>query len=233
MEITKIIEENKNAIILVDVHIPAEHNQQKVSIKGTGFIVAPEGKFITNAHVYKAIPENEWQYMGVSVPGKTDEKNLLHYDRYPIKLINIDEQNDVAYMEIISDKKDFQTVKGLGDSEKVKEGDDIIFIGYPLAVELLNMGFGITMTTNQSIISSVKRKIEGGMLSFFLTDSHINSGSSGSPVFSTKNGEVIGIASAKISAKIPLPGGQVADIPANMGICRPINYAIELINKVD
>jgi len=232
MDIQDIIEQNKKSIILVDVQIPAEGNQKKISIKGTGFIVSSGGKFITNAHVYKAILENEIEYAGVSVPGKTDEKGATFYDRYKIKLIGeMDEENDMALVQIISERNDFSTVLMPSVLKEVREGEEIVHIGYPLAIELLNMGFGITMTSNRALISSIKRRAVDGSFHFFLIDNHINNGSSGSPVFSTQNGEIIGIASAKISAKIPIPGGAVADIPANMGICRPIKYAIELINK--
>lgn len=234
MEIAKIIEKNKNAIVLVDIQIPGEGNQKKIGIRGTGFIVSADGKFITNSHVYKQIPENELQYAGVSVPGKTDDKNLTHYERFPIKLIKIDEENDIALMQIVSHsagsgQAKFDVIDGLGDSEKMKEGDELVYIGYPLAVELLNMGFGITMTTNRCLVSSIKRRGVDGSFHFFLIDTHVNNGSSGSPVFSVETGKVIGIASAKISAKIPMPGGQVADIPANMGICRPANYIENLL----
>jgi len=231
MNIQHIIERNKKAIILIDVAIPQENNQTKVGIKGTGFIISADGKFITNAHVVKQIAPDEQKHSGVSVPAHVDQKNLTRYERYSIKLLGIDEENDVALMQIVSDKKDFHTVEGLGDSESIREGDEIAFIGYPLAVELLNMGFGITMTTNRSIVSSLKRRGVDGSFHFFLIDGHINNGSSGSPVFSVETGKVVGIASAKISAKIQIPNGPVADIPANMGICRPIQYITELIAK--
>lgn len=231
MKINEIIEQNKKSIVLVDVQIPTEGNQKRISIKGTGFIVSSDGKFITNAHVYRSILENEMEYAGVSVPDKTDEKGSTHYERYKIKLVEpLDEENDTALMQIISDKKDFPVVKLSRDSDNLKEGEDVLFIGYPLAIELLNMGFGITMTSNKALVSSIKRRGIDGTFHFFLIDSHVNNGSSGSPVFS-ENGEVIGIVSAKISSKIPLPDGKIADIPANIGICRPIKYAIDLIEK--
>lgn len=231
MNIQETIEKNKKAIILIDVVIPQGENQSKISIKGTGFIISPDGRFITNAHVYKAISEEELQYMGASVPGETNN-NLTKYDRFKIEKIDIDEENDIALMKIISipEKKDFSTIEELGDSELLKEGDEIIYIGYPLAVELLNMGFGITMTTNKALVSSIKRRGGDGLFHFFLIDSHINSGSSGSPVFSM-DGKVMGIASAKISAKIQIPGGPIADIPANMGICRPSEYINKIMGK--
>ena len=229
MKISKIIEKNKNSIILVALYIPGAENQLKISIRGTGFIISKDGKFITCGHVYKQIPKDELPYLEVSVPGKTDEKKLTHYDRYKVELLKMDEENDLALMQIISDKNNFQIVSGFGDSEVVKEGDEVVFIGYPLATELLGMQFGITMSTNQCIISSVKRRVIDGSLHFFMVDTHINNGSSGSPVFLKDAGKVIGIASGKISAKIPAPDGKVFDIPANMGICKPTKYAEDLI----
>jgi len=231
MEISKIIEKNKNSVILVALYVPGENNQGKVSIRGTGFIISRDGKFITCGHVYKQIPQNDLPYLEVSVPGKIDEKGITHYDRYKVKLLKIDKENDLALMQIISDKNNFETIEGFGKSESVKEGDEVVFIGYPLATELLGMRFGITMNTNHCIISSVKRRGIDGSLHFFMIDTHINNGSSGSPVFLKDTGKVIGIASGRISAKISSPEGKILDIPANMGICGPAKYIIDLINK--
>ena len=231
MKISEIIEKNKNSIILVALYIPesGKANQVKVSIRGTGFIISKDGKFITCGHVYRQIPKDELPYLEVSVPGKTDEKGITHYDRYKANLLKIDEENDLALMQIISDKNNFQIISGFGDSEAVKEGDEVVFIGYPLATELLGMGFGITMSTNYCIISSVKKRMIDGSLHFFMVDTHINNGSSGSPVFLKDTGKIIGIASGKISSKIPAPDGKVFDIPANMGICNPAKYIKDLI----
>jgi len=229
MKKSEIIEKNKKAVILIDIKIPCENNQGKISIRGTGFVVSPDGKFITCSHVYKQIQQNELPYLGVSVPGQTDEKKITHYDRYGVELIEMDEENDLALMKIKTDKEmNFAVIKEVGEPEKVQEGEEAIFIGYPLATELLSMGFGITMTANQCIISSVKRRMDGS-LHFFMIDTHANNGSSGSPVFSTETGKVIGVVSGKISTKIPAPDGKLIDIPANLGICRPINYINNLL----
>jgi len=46
MKISEIIEKNKNSIILVALYIPeaGEKNKGKVSIRGSGFIISPDGK---------------------------------------------------------------------------------------------------------------------------------------------------------------------------------------------
>lgn len=230
MQISKIIEKNKNSIILIEILIPKENNQATRSIKGTGFIISKDGKFLTCAHVYKQIPENELPYLQALVPGKIDEKGIIHYERYKINVVKIDEKNDLALMQLVSDNKiEFKPISGFGNPETVEEGDEVIFIGYPLALELIIMGFGITMNTNRCIVSSIKRRGVDGSLDFFIVDTHVNNGSSGSPLFSKDTGKIIGIASARISSKITAPDGKIFDIPANMGICRPAKYIENLL----
>ena len=235
MKIQEIIEKNKNSVVLLQIEIPQGNNQNRLSIRGTGFIISGNGRFITNAHVYKQIPENELQYLKVSLPFGPDSDNgkIKYYKSYPVQLLAIDEENDIALMEIVNyDRKFFIAENNLENNlDSVREGDESIFIGYPLATDLLNMGFGITMTTNRCIISSIKRRLNDGSLHFFLIDTHTNNGSSGSPLFSVETSKVVGIVSGKISSRIPAPNGQMLDIPANIGLCRPIKYVIDLINK--
>ena len=122
----------------------------------------------------------------------------------------------------------------MGALKDVNEGDEVLIMGHPLATELLMMGVGITAIATQCIVSSIKRKAIDGSLHFFFVGTHINLGSSGSPVFSKKTGELIGIVSARIGTKIPLPdlqNNKAMEIPANIGICRPVEYLKELINK--
>jgi len=231
MKTFEIIEENRKSVISLIIWIPAAKDSGKggVSIIGTGFIVSPDGKFIISAHTYKKIPQNELQYLKVLIHDRKDEKGIIHHKQYKTELIKMDEDNDIALMKIISDRTDFQSIKKLGDSELVKEGDEAIFLGYSLGTELLERGFGITMNTTSCIISSVKKRNDGYVY-FFIVDAYMNNGSSGSPVFSKETGEVIGVMSDKILilSRIAMPDGKVFDIPAKMGICRPSRY----INKI-
>lgn len=233
MKKVEIIDRNRNAIILLDVLKPEGVGHQ-ISVRGTGFIISPEGKFITCAHVYKEIPEKDLEFLGARVSSKTDSRGITIYERYGVRLLKMDQENDIVLMEIINHNKiAFATIKDFGGSSALQEGDEVIFIGYPLATEFLGLQFGITMTSSSSIISSVKRRGVDGSLHFFMIDTHVNNGASGSPVFSVESGKVIGVISGRISTKISLPDGKMVDIPASMGICRPIQYVETLIKQTD
>jgi len=231
MKISEIISKNEKAIGIIDVVIPVENNQSKISVRGTGFVISEDGRFITCAHVYKQVPENEKKFLGIAVVEKMDEKGLTFYKRHTLELVKIDEVNDIALLQIVKIAPDekFTPIQDFGDIKNIYEGEELVFIGFPLATELLGMKFGITLATNHCILSSVKRRGADGSLNFFMIDTHTNNGSSGSPVFSRDNGKLIGMISGKISAKVPAPDGKVIDIPANMGICRPVNYIKDIL----
>jgi S1-C subfamily serine protease len=232
MKTKEIIKKNRKAIVLLSITIPTVNNQQSISIRGTGFIISKEGKFITNYHVYKEIPEGERNFLSVKVIDKDDNKGITYYREYKVKLIDKDEENDIALMQIVeTDGNIFETIEGFGNSEDVEEGEEMLFVGYPLATELLSMGFGITMSSNSCIVSSVKKRGVDGSLHLFIIDTHVNNGSSGSPIFLKDSGKVVGVVSGKISQKIPLPDGKVIDIPANIGICIPSKYIENIIKK--
>lgn len=237
MENSKIIKQNQNSVGFIDVRIPEQNDPAKnrTSIRGTGFIISKDGIFATNAHVYLEVAENEKQFLGFNLISKTNEKGLASYSRYQIELLKLDKENDLALFKIKSNERtSFETIKGLGNLETINEGDEMLILGYPLATEMLIMGFGITSTASQCIISAIKRKGQDGSLHFFLIDTHVNLGASGSPIFSKNTGEVIGIVSGRIGMKLPLEqlkDNKGLEIPANIGICRPVNYLKDLINN--
>ena len=113
-----IYEENVNST--VGITISAETTSRygygyTYQASGSGFIISEDGYILTNYHVIEG-------YSTVTVAtysGKT----------YDAKVIGYDESNDIAVLQIDADELKPVT---LGDSSKLRVGDDVLAIGNPL-----------------------------------------------------------------------------------------------------
>ncbi len=141
---------------------------------GSGFIISPDGKLITNAHVVSGVDR-------VSVTlkdGRTFEGEV----------IGTDSVTDVAVIKI--EAAALPTVT-LGSSEDLMPGQWAIAIGNPL---------GLDNTVTAGIISAIGRSssqvgVPNKRVQFIQTDAAINPGNSGGPLLNDR-GEVIGINTA-------------------------------------
>ncbi len=137
---------------------------------GTGFLIDGKGYIITNAHVLKG-------FNAVVVKNQTDEFNA--------RIVSIDPARDLAILKI--DDDDFKPFSSLPYSikkSKVDLGEDLYTLGYPRDSIVYNMGY-----------LSAGSGLDGDTASYQISLS-ANPGNSGGPVFN-KNGEIIGILSAK------------------------------------
>lgn len=148
---------------------------------GSGFIINEEGYILTNYHVIKGAKE-----VTVTLSDGRDVK---------AKVINYDENQDVAMLKISDDSVKVPAVVELGDSDALKPGEQVIAIGTPLSKEF-------NQTVTSGIVSAVNRTVEtssGVQLNLIQTDAAINPGNSGGPLVNTK-GEVVGINNMKIAS---------------------------------
>lgn len=150
---------------------PEEHVEQGT---GSGFVLSPEGRLITNAHVVSGT-----EVVTVTLKdGRTFEGQVIGTD--PI--------TDVAAVKI--DAADLPTVI-LGQSDTLVPGQWAIAIGNPL---------GLDNTVTAGIISALGRTssdvgIPDKRVRFIQTDAAINPGNSGGPLLNDR-GEVIGMNTA-------------------------------------
>jgi len=141
---------------------------------GSGFILTPDGRIITNAHV---------------VSGTDTVKVTLKDGReFEGKVQGVDLLTDVAVVKI--NAKDLPQV-ALGRSDNIVPGQWAIAIGNPL---------GLDNTVTVGIISATGRSssqvgIPDKRVRFIQTDAAINPGNSGGPLLNDQ-GEVIGINTA-------------------------------------
>ncbi|WP_235024582.1 trypsin-like peptidase domain-containing protein [Caballeronia arvi] len=134
---------------------------------GSGFIVSADGLILTTAHVVN----------------QADEVSVTLTDRreFKAKVLSIDAENDVALLRI--DAAGLPAVT-LGDSSKVRPGDQVLTIGSPARFQT---------TVTAGLVSAASRDgPDGKRLAFFQTDVATHPDNSGGPLFN-RAGEVIGI----------------------------------------
>lgn len=142
-----------------------------VMAQGSGFIVSPDGKVVTNFHVVKDAKE---------VTVVTDDGA-----EWKAKVVGSDEKTDVALVQIVSDRKDFPVVPF--STVDVKPGDWVLAVGNP---------FGLGGSVTAGIVSARGREIGAGPYDDFLQiDAPINRGNSGGPTFDL-SGSVVGMNTA-------------------------------------
>jgi hypothetical protein len=141
-------------------------NGDKPIATGTGFLVRTDGVIVTNYHVI--------QEGNVAVV-KLSDGTALPVDG----VLAADKVRDLAIIKVHG--RTFRTL-GLGDSDDIQVGEDVVAIGNPLSLE---------STVSNGIISGVRTlKEQGGK--FLQTTAPISPGSSGGPLFNMR-GEVVGI----------------------------------------
>lgn len=143
---------------------------------GSGFVISSDGYIVTNYHVIKGATA-----IKVAFPDGTS---------YDAALVGGEESNDVAVLKI--DATGLTPVK-LGDSDNLVVGESVYTIGNPLGELTWSLADGLVSALNRSVTTS-----EGQIMNMLQTNTAINSGNSGGPLFNAY-GEVIGIVSAKLS----------------------------------
>lgn len=165
---------------------------------GSGFIVEEDGLVVTNAHVVE-------DFETVSVVTADGAE-------YAGDVLGVDEIADLALVKVRAGTR--FAAMGLGDSDSVQVGDDVIALGFPLRYEL-----GSSLTVTRGIVSS--KRMSGGVEEL-QTDAAINPGNSGGPLVD-REGRVIGVNYAELS----LSDGSPVD---NIGFSIAVN---ELKKRMD
>jgi S1-C subfamily serine protease len=138
-----------------------------ISGVGSGFIVSANGLILTTAHI---------------VDGAEDVTvRLTDRREFKAKVVAVDAQSDVAVIQIDATK--LPVVK-LGDSTRVRAGEQVLTIGSPDSYQ---------NTVTAGMVSATSRTLaDGTTFPFFQTNGALNPDNSGGPVFN-RAGEVIGI----------------------------------------
>lgn len=202
--LTELVEQNRAAIVNISTKRKSNSKDESHPLfrffgpdsnvpreaGGSGFIIAPDGLIMTNAHVVRDADE--------IVVGLSDRREL------EAEVIGSDKESDVALLRVKSEEP-LPTVK-LGDSDKLQVGQWVIAIGSP---------FGFDYSATQGIVSALGRSLpDETYVPFIQTDVAVNPGNSGGPLFNL-DGEVVGI-NAQIFSRSGGYMGLSFSIPINL-----------------
>ena len=151
--------------------------RRRIESLGSGFVVAPNGTVVTNAHVI----EGASRILVTLADGREMEADVLGYDRdSDLAVLKIDGQNLPAVV--------------LGPSSELMIGETVIALGNPL---------GLSNTVTTGVLSARGRTVPGEsgeslFTDFLQTDASINPGNSGGPLVNL-DGDVIGVNTAIVA----------------------------------
>jgi S1-C subfamily serine protease len=166
MDLPALAKKSRPSVLLLSV---LDANGKEIAT-GTGFIISPDGRVVTNYNVI----EN-----AATMVAKGE--NGAYYEVAGVLAQNT--TNDIAILKL--NANDLPPLP-LGDSTNMEEGQPVAVIGSPL---------GLEGTLSDGIISA-NREVDGNRI--LQISAPISPGSSGSPVLDA-DGDVIGVASAIIT----------------------------------
>ena len=220
----KLISKNKNRPPLTKFKGPSEEiykdyaksvvfiGNYKRNGSGSGFVVNHKGKkIITNWHV---IDGSKKVRVWFKPENLVDERYMLdNLDSYEARVIKVDQEKDLALLEIINLPNDIKPVK-FGNYNNVNIGETAFAIGHP--GELI-------WSFNNGMVSQLRKnykwKYKGShhFANVIQIQVPINPGNSGGPLFN-KNKKLIGVNTFTAEGE-------------NLNFAISVNDVIEFINK--
>ncbi len=197
---------NVNSVVGIVTQVTTNVWGQQVAqaASGSGFVLTQDGYIVTNHHVVEDATSITVQF-----------KNG---DEYPAEIVGSEADNDIAVLKI---EAAGLTPVRLGTSADLVVGEEVAAIGNPLGEMTFSMTGGIVSALDKPLTMS-----DGTVINVLQTDTAINSGNSGGPLFNMY-GQVVGITNAKYSNN----GSSQASIE---GICFaiPIDDVKDMIQDI-
>ncbi len=220
MSFAEIAELNIPKVVLIRAEFELLDSSGQVTTTeartGSGFIISESGLIVTNRHLIF-----DWEY-NAPPPGSSGrltriEAILPHHTfedalQAEVYRLGPDKAVDVAVLRINS--PDLQFVRAVeADLGRTNPGDEVVIIGYPLGLDLLQ--WTKDTTADPSLSTGIVSRVGHDFIQLNLRAYH---GNSGGPVLNRK-GEVIGILTANFASA------------QDIALCTPINAALGLVKS--
>ena len=201
-------------------------------LSGSGFVVADGRHVVTNAHnVPEELNKKKKEFLGVFIgQGKNSEFRA-------VQVVSVDEHHDLAILKFGG--KALSPLR-LADDNAVREGEVYAFTGYPLGAIL-----GLYAATNRGIISSISpiiipsshgQRISKNLIKHlqkpfivYQLDATAYPGNSGSPLYDTATGLVVGIINMVF---VKEKKENAITNPSGITYAIPVSHARKLMDKL-
>ena len=200
---------------------------------GTGFAVGDGTTIVTNAHVLPAkLDTEQFETVAIMIPGAGRQVQVR-----PAAQGVTDPAHDLALLRIEGAPLPALAVR---DSDGVREGDPILFTGYPIGNVL-----GPHPATHRGMVAAITpiaippahssqldtraiRQLASGAFPVFQLDATAYPGNSGSPVYAPATGEVIGVVNM-----VFVKGTKEAALtqPSGITYAIPSRHLVELMQR--
>lgn len=219
------IEKVRPSVVAVGTAYPPRQPNVKgdrVVYLATGFVVGDGRHIVTNAHVLNVNLDTD-NNQTLAVFSGTGVQVTAH----PAVEVRRDDEHDLALLEIGGS---VLPPLQLGNSDRVREGQEIVFTGFPLG-----MALGLYPVTHRGMVSAITpaaqpsahanelnsvkiHRMRSGFDAFQL-DATAYPGNSGSPLFEPDNARVIGVVNSVVikeskETMLARPSGITYAIPA-------------------
>ena len=228
-ELAKVVATVKPSVVAVGTF--EKMRSPPVVFNGTGFAVGDGLTIVTNAHVVLDADANATRVIGVIVTGSGA------YEFRPAVAVELDKDHDLALLRITG--KALAPLR-LADSDAAAEGQALAFTGYPLG-----MALGLNPATHRALLAAVTPafmpplnaskldpaiigKLDSKGFDIFQLDGTAFPGNSGSPLYRSEDGSVVGIVNM-----VWLRGARESALtsPSGISYAIPSNFIRDLVKK--
>lgn len=226
------VEQVKPAVVLVGTYRATD--TPRFRYFGTGFVVGDGLRVVTNAHVMTAIGA-----LGADRPDLVVQlrAGADKWAMRPARLLETVAGQDLALLQIDGPAA---TALKVVDSDAVREGDDLAFMGFPIGGLL-----GFSSVTHRATVSSITtmalpsptgqqlseraiRSLRSGPLQVFQLDATAYPGNSGGPLFDLRSGAVLGVINMVL---IKSTRESAMSQPSGISYAIPSRYVLELMAR--